>query len=266
MLSVRFWGVRGGIASPGEQTLKFGGNTPCVEIRAGNETFVLDCGTGSRELGRDLMARVPVRVHLLFSDYRWDHIQGFPFFVPVFIPSSEIHVHGPRAGQMGAREMLADQMKFPVFPIQMEHLHAKFTYDTLDPGAQFTVGDVTVTTIAGTDGSLGYRIQRGTHAVVCLPDSVRGIDASALDAFCRKASAIVFDTAVPGSLNGQRTKATRALWDFAVEITRRAKAKRVFLFHHAPDDDDRALIALERRARREFAGTTAAYEGLKFAL
>src|SRR3954467_2890392 len=158
-MSLRFWGVRGGIASPGEHTLRFGGNTSCLEVRAGDETFVLDCGTGARDLGREMMAHAPVKVHMLFTDYRWDHLQGFPFFTPVFIPTSEITVHGPSHGGNDVRAMLADQMKFPVFPIQMEHLRAKFTFDTLKAGGSFDVGErVKVTTFGPVRECLAYRI------------------------------------------------------------------------------------------------------------
>lgn len=266
-MSVRFWGVRGGIASPGEHTIRFGGNTPCLEVRAGNETFVIDCGTGARDLGREMMARAPLKLHLLFTDYRWDHLQGFPFFTPVYIPTSEITVHGPQHGEHGVREMLADQMKFPVFPIQMEHLRAKFTFDTLKKGGSFRAGErVTVTTYGPLRGNLGYRIDDGHRSVVSLPDVVNASADPELVEFCRKASVIVMNSAVPGSLNGKRVTATRDLWDFAVKLARSAKAKRLVLFHHAPDEDDRALSALERRARKDFADTHAAYEGLKLSL
>lgn len=266
-MSVRFWGVRGGIASPGPETLRFGGNTSCLEIRAGEQIFVVDCGTGARDLGRELMAHAPVKVHLLFTDYRWDHLQGFPFFTPVYVPTSEIHVHGPKYREHGVREMLADQMKFPVFPIQMEHLHAQFSYETLAPGGGFDAGGgVQVTTFGPVDGAVAYRIDDGPRSVVCLPDVLNGSDDPKLVEFCRKASVVVMNAAVPGSLNGKRAAATRDLWDFTVGLARSAKAKRLVFFHHAPDDDDRALTALERRARRGFAGTLAAYEGLKLAL
>jgi phosphoribosyl 1,2-cyclic phosphodiesterase len=264
---VKFWGVRGSIAAPGESTLKFGGNTPCLEIRFGDHTFMLDCGTGSRELGREMMGRAPVRMSLLFSDYRWDHIQGFPFFTPVYIPSSEIHVYGPASGGKGVKAMLAAQMKFPVFPIQLEHLNAKFTWTDLASGDSFKRGDVKVTTLANGSGSLGFRFDDGDRSVVYLPEpsAIATRDAQ-LVGFCRKASLIVFNTTVAGSLNGHRPAATRETWEAAVSIARASKARRLVTFHHAPEDDDRTLEALERRARKSFAGTQAAYEGLRLAL
>lgn len=267
-MSVRFWGVRGGIPAPGEETLKFGGNTSCLEVRFRNdhidETFVIDCGTGSRELGRDMMGRAPVRMRLLFTDYRWDHIQGFPFFTPVYIPSSEIHVYGPKHDGRGVREMLAAQMRFPVFPIQLEHLNAKFSFHDLRPGESFDAGVISVTTVEAPGGSVGYRLDGLGKTVVCLPDSVHGaLPAATLAAFCRKATVIVFNSSVCGTLNGKRPAATREVWKDAVAIARAAKAKKLAIFHHAPEDDDKTLLALERRAKRAFPGTLAAYEGLR---
>ena len=117
------------------------------------------------------------------------------------------------------------------------------------------------------DGDLvRARIDDGQRSVVTLPDVLNGSTDKALVQFCRKASVIVMNATVPGSLNGQRATATRELWDFAVKLARGAKAKRLVFFHHAPDEDDRAITALERRARKEFAGTLAAYEGLKLSL
>lgn len=265
---VRFWGVRGGIAAPGKSTLKFGGNTACTEVRIGGESFVLDCGTGSRELGREMMAHAPVRMHLLFSDYRWDHIQGFPFFTPVYIPTSEIHVHGPVHGPNGVREMLSAQMKFPVFPIQLDHLNAKFSFHDVKPGEHFRAGAIEVSTAGSPDGQLAWRLEaEDGKSFVYLPDHAHeaGVHDELVE-FSRKATVLVFNGAVDASLNGKRPQATREIWEEAVSIARASKAKRLIVFHHAPDDDDRAIEALERRAKKSFASTIAAYEGLRLSV
>ena len=269
-MTVRFWGVRGGIATASESTLKYGGNTACVEVRFRDEqhdvdeTFVLDCGTGSRELGRQMIARAPLRFHLLLSDYRWDHIQGFPFFTPVYIPSSEIHVLGPRREGKGVRVMLEEQMKFPVFPIQLDHLNARFEFRDLEGDQAIEAGPVRIMTVRVPGGSMGYRLEYGGKVMVYLPDAVHGaLPAGELEAFCRKATVIVCNISVPGTLNGKRPAATRDAWSDAVEVAKTARAKKLAVFHHAPEDDDKTLAALERRARRSFPGALAAYEGLR---
>src|SRR5439155_411790 len=136
---VRFWGVRGSIASAGGQTAQVGGNTSCVEVRAGEELIVLDAGTGLRGLGDELVrAGGAVRAHLLLSHFHWDHIQGFPFFTPAYVPGNRIRVYGPErcAGPTGdVRAALAAQMRAPHFPVGLEVMRAQLEFTALAAGA-----------------------------------------------------------------------------------------------------------------------------------
>jgi ribonuclease BN (tRNA processing enzyme) len=121
---VRFWGTRGSIATPGPQTAHYGGNTACVEVRSdGGTLIVLDCGTGARALGGHLVraeAR-PLRLHLLLSHTHWDHIQGFPFFEPAFLPDTDLQVYAPRDFHHGLEAALAGQMQYPYFTHYLNH-------------------------------------------------------------------------------------------------------------------------------------------------
>ena len=263
---MRFWGVRDSIAAPGSDTVKYGGNTACVEIRCGDDTVVLECGTGARELGRDMMKRLPLKLHVLFSDYRWDHIQGFPFFTPVYIPTSEIHVYGPKRGSSGVKDMLAAQMKFPVFPIQLEHLNAKFTWNDIGGNTRVEAGKMVISGMpVGT--SVAYRIEGWSgQTVVCLPEAAREIAPEKLTEFCRGARLLVVNGSVDPKLNGRHLAAARATWDAAVKLARGARARKLVLFHHSPEDDDRTIGSLEKRARKTFAGAIAASEGMTLAL
>ena len=120
---VRFWGTRGSIPKPGPGTVRYGGNTSCVEVRSASGTLVvLDCGTGAHGLGQALVASAPspLRGHLLIGHTHWDHIQGFPFFAPVFIPGNEWHIYGPRGVGSSLREALAGQMQSSYFPIKLK--------------------------------------------------------------------------------------------------------------------------------------------------
>jgi phosphoribosyl 1,2-cyclic phosphodiesterase len=106
-MKIRFWGVRGSIPCPGSATAKYGGNTSCLQVLGGQEIVILDAGTGIRELGQQLTAlKKPVRVHMLLSHTHWDHIQGFPFFSPIYSPGNEIFVYGPRALEKSLEEAL----------------------------------------------------------------------------------------------------------------------------------------------------------------
>ena len=262
---VTFWGVRDSIASPGGATLKYGGNTACIEVVAGGSTFVIECGTGARELGRALLSRAPLHLHLLLSDYRWDHIQGFPFFTPVYVPTSRIEVYGPVAGGRGVREMLAAQMKFPVFPIQLEHLNAAFTWHDVAGRRRFEAAGAVIESLP-VGGAVSWRIDADGRRFVYLPEASRSLPLAERAEFCERASLVIQDGSVEPGLNGRRDAAVRAAWDEAVALGKSAKAKRVAVFHHSPGEDDAHIGSNERRARKAFAGAVAASEGLTLRL
>ena len=113
-MQVRFWGTRGSIATPGATTAVYGGNTSCTEVRAADGTvIVLDCGTGVRGLGLHLVRTMPqpMRLHLFIGHTHWDHIQGFPFFIPAFLPGAELNIYAPRGFQRSLEEAMSGQME-----------------------------------------------------------------------------------------------------------------------------------------------------------
>src|SRR5437016_5503038 len=127
-MEVRFWGTRGSIPTPGSHTVRFGGNTSCVEVRtAEGHIFIFDCGTGARPLGEALMAPpvAPVSASILFSHTHWDHIQGFPFFAPAFEPRNTIAVYGPEGGRRSLHDTLARQMELSYFPVELSQRPAR---------------------------------------------------------------------------------------------------------------------------------------------
>ena len=136
-MQLRFWGTRGSIATPGPSTLRYGGNTSCVEaVTKSGQRFIFDCGTGARPLGAWLMANAPkpVSATLLLSHTHWDHIQGFPFFVPLFVPGSRMTVCGPHGAKSSLPEVLAGQMEYTYFPVELSQLGAEIQYEDLTEG------------------------------------------------------------------------------------------------------------------------------------
>lgn len=146
----RFRGTRGSLSAPGPSTVKYGGNTTCIEIRSDNDDLIiLDAGTGIRELGLDLAKNMPVKCHLFVSHTHWDHIQGVPFFVPMFVPGNELIIYGPPdpITMTGIEAVLAKQMEYPHFPVRVAELQADISYETLSDGQTVDIGFAKVSTI-----------------------------------------------------------------------------------------------------------------------
>ena len=169
-MHVRFWGTRGSIATPGPGTLRFGGNTSCVEVTtSAGACFILDCGTGARALGAALMARgpKPLTATILLSHTHWDHIQGFPFFAPLFVPGNRITVCGPEGSGRSLREVLSGQMEFTYFPVDIAQLPATITFQELGEGTHEIGGARVVAEYLNHPAmTLGYRIEADGAAVV----------------------------------------------------------------------------------------------------
>ena len=137
-MRIRFWGTRGSIPKPGPDTVRYGGNTSCVEVRTASGVLILlDCGTGAHALGQALLAEPhgPRRGHVLISHTHWDHIQGLPFLAPLFVADFEWDIYGPRGLGPSIRETLAGQMQYTYFPITIEQFAAKVRYHDLAEGA-----------------------------------------------------------------------------------------------------------------------------------
>ena len=133
-MRIQFWGTRGSIAKPGPSTARYGGNTSCIEVRSARETLViLDCGTGGHPLGQKLMSggAKGLRGHILISHTHWDHIQGIPFFAPLFVPGNEWDIYGPKGLGQSLPEALAGQMQYTYFPVTLDQCGAKIRYHDL---------------------------------------------------------------------------------------------------------------------------------------
>ena len=173
-MDVRFWGTRGSMAKPGPTTLRYGGNTSCVEVRGDDGTLiVLDCGTGAHGLGQALTSAGAPRCdgHLLITHTHWDHIQGFPFFAPLFVAGNTWDIYAPGAIGQQLERTLAGQMEYNYFPVTLAQLGATIRFHNLAEG-QFAVGGVHVTTqyLNHPALALGYRLQSGGQVVVYSAD------------------------------------------------------------------------------------------------
>ena len=159
-MQITFWGVRGSIPTPGPDTVAIGGNTSCVELRAGKALLVFDGGTGLRLLGKKLLKEMPITAHIFFSHVHWDHIQGFPFFDPAFVKGNEIHLYGGNNVTRTLEETLAGQMDHPSFPVHLADMAAKMTFNDLVEGQKLELADGLGGKVSITDGA-GAPPERG---------------------------------------------------------------------------------------------------------
>lgn len=264
--SVRFWGVRGSIASPGAATAEVGGNTSCVEVRCGEELFVLDAGTGLRGLGDELMRRGEQRAELLLSHLHWDHIQGLPFFVPLYVGGTELGLSGPGFGEGGLEGALRRQMSAPGFPVELGNVGARLRTQELEHGSRFQKGDVTVTAaeLNHPGGVLGYRLDFAGRSVVYATDTehFQHVD-PALAELSQGADLLIYDAQYTPEEYPSKVGWGHSTFEAACALAKEAGVKRLALFHHDPRHGDAAVAAIEQRAQACFGDVFAAREGLE---
>ncbi len=169
-MKVKFWGVRGSIASPGPKTVRYGGNTTCIEIRTdSNELIIIDAGTGIFPLSQTLLNELPVTANVLITHSHWDHIQGLPFFMPNFIEGNTMRLHGAFDAVLGKgiEQVMAVQLQYSYFPVREDEMKARIEYVTLAPGQDIRIGSATVTPYLMNHPvvDFGYRIEENGKSV-----------------------------------------------------------------------------------------------------
>lgn len=272
-MRVRFWGTRGSVPTPGAHTVRYGGNTSCVEVRAADGTIViLDCGTGAIPLGRALLAEqgTPLRGAMLIGHTHWDHIQGFPFFSPLFFPGNHWEVYGPEGLDRQITRGLDSQMVYEHFPLSLRDLNATLQIRPLLEGA-FEVGSIRVTTqyLNHPVFSLGYRLQADGVTLVYATDfepfALHPLDASQAKLpahhedqrhirFLENADLLIHDAQYTLEDFPAKTGWGHMPMEHAVDYAILAKARCLALFHHDPLRDDKMLDQLLKRARQRAKG------------
>ncbi len=241
-----------------------------MELRCGGRLLVFDLGSGARALGEALRARgVPASADLFLSHYHYDHLQGLPFFVPIFDARNHFTIRGPTRAQRDVRAILAGQMVPPYFPVTAEEVfQADVQYQPIAQGDVVDLGEVQVRALElhHPGGSLGYRVDFQGHAVVYATDIEHGSPTDGrLADFARRADVLIYDAMyTPEEYAGPPGKAGwgHSTWTAAVAAADAAEVRTLVLFHHDPERDDDGMRALERKARRVRPGTVAAREGL----
>ena len=262
-MRARLWGVRGSVPVPGPGTERFGGNTSCVQVTASDGAeFILDAGTGIRELGAAMTARRGP-FHLLLTHLHFDHIQGLMFFAPLFDPEVEITVWGPPAAGRALRKRLARYLSNPLSPIEISELPARVTFRDV-PSEPWRIGsvDLRASLVAHRGPTLGYRLDEGASSVCYLPDHEPALGHEIATAetgwlsghgLARRSSLLIHDCQYSaGEYPSHRGWGHSSLPD-ALAFARRCEVGRLVLVHHDPWHDDAFLHAFEREARERSA-------------
>jgi len=267
---VRFWGVRGSIASPGPTHDRYGGNTSCVTIRlALDEYFIFDAGTGIREFGNYLVRLgLPVKLHLMITHAHWDHIQGLPFFRPGYLKQNEISIYGPSQPDEPFEKVIADQMKNTYFPVPLQAMQAHLNFHTVTEGALEVAGLPVRTLHLNHPGStLGYRVtMRGKSFAYLCDNEITDEDLvfrRRLETFMKDCDVVIADAQYtpedfPSKLGWGHSKYTDV-----VDVALAANVQRLVLTHHDPDRNDDALDAIVEDARHRVCEKSASKNGNK---
>ncbi|MGE4218387.1 MAG: MBL fold metallo-hydrolase [Alphaproteobacteria bacterium] len=266
---VRFWGVRGSIACPGPDTVRYGGNTACVEMRCGDRLIVLDAGTGLRPLGLDLMRRGgPVDADLLISHTHFDHICGLPFFVPFFVPGNRIRLRaGHLTPPMTLRRVIVEMMMAPLFPVPPDIFRADVGYEDFRVGATLDLGDgirVRTQPLNHPNDATAFRIEYAGRAACYVTDTEHtenSPDPGLVD-FVRGADLVIYDSAYTDAEFPRFRGFGHSTWEEGVRIAAAAEVKTLAIFHHDPSHDDAFMDGVAEAARAACAGTLVAREGM----
>lgn len=266
---LRFWGVRGSTPTPQRGHLRYGGNTPCLELRTRDGIFIFDCGTGLRLLGHALrkeFGRRPIKARVFLSHYHWDHIQGIPFFTPLYDRENYFVFRSFRSIDTSVQKALEEQMTNPYFPVNMKTMLAhRHFYEIGEEKTAYDSLAITTRRLNHPQGCLGFRIEHGGKAFVYATDNEPGDpqgDQNVRD-LAQGADVFVYDSQyTPHEYKAEKKGWGHSTWEEATRIAREADVKKLVLFHHDPDHDDKAIDSILRQARRKFRRTVAAWEGL----
>lgn len=279
-MKLKFWGTRGSIPTPGDGTVRYGGNTPCVEVRLpGNDLLIFDAGTGIRGLGDALMAGgESVKAYLAISHPHWDHLQGFPFFKPAFISGNDLTIIGAQTRYLNLRQMIAYQMDKVYFPIQLNELKAKIQFRPIREET-ISVFNATLSAIYVNHPAfaLGYRLTVGGHSLVYISDnepfdrelakSVKNLDKIVVQRymeekgdpnqrifdFARGADVLIHDSTYTPEEYVNHVGWGHSHYLFSLKVADEARVKKLVLFHHDQTHTDDKVDEILQKCQKEIS-------------
>ncbi|HSM86604.1 MAG TPA: MBL fold metallo-hydrolase [Candidatus Limnocylindrales bacterium] len=270
---VRFWGVRGSTPTPQSENLRYGGNTSCVEVRLNGRIYVFDCGTGFRNLGKQLEQEkdgAPTNAHIFLSHFHWDHIQGIPFFSPLYKNEQNSFIFHSSNRTSGLQRALEAQMSDPYFPVNMTEMAARRQFFNIDEGRiEFDDCVVHSKWLNHPQGCLGFRIESPSGTLVYATDNEPGDPV--FDKNVRKlaegADVLIYDAQyLPEEYEARKRGWGHSHWREAINVVMESGARELVLFHHDPDHTDECIDSVVTKAREFYPKVRAASEGMEILL
>ena len=273
-MKVRFWGVRGSTPTPERSCCRYGGNTPCIEVRLHNGTLIiLDCGSGVRLLGKSLTAEFGERqidAYVFITHFHWDHLQGIPFFSALYKPGNTFLFHTHTKGRTKLKAAIEGQMTDPFFPVDMRAMQSIRHFYDLDKDP-ITVGGAVISSapLHHPQGCSGYRIEADGAVLVVATDTEPGspVHDRAVRRLAQDADLLVYDGQyTPEELSGPKQGWGHSTWLEGTRIALASNVRRLVLSSHDPDHSDAFVDGLQAQARQRFERTDAAFEGMELDL
>jgi phosphoribosyl 1,2-cyclic phosphodiesterase len=265
---VKFWGVRGLIATPGSETTKYGGNTACVEVDVAGKHLIFDGGTGLRCLGKKWeKLKTPIEAHLFFTNSQSNRLQGFPFFAPAFLEDHTFHIYGIAATNGASiKQCLGDQMLQPNFPFPLQIMQSELQFYSVIPHQSITIDDVTITTalINQNQKSVGYRVNWQDFSIAYVTDLSACSDESEIAEISQLIAGVdlLIANAAYTALTPRSHQETEFYWQTAADLASNVGVKQLVVSHHHPDDWDDSLDKMQIQLIDAFPNSLLAYEGL----
>ena len=272
-MRVKFWGVRGSTPTPQAENMRYGGNTSCVEVRVGEQLYIFDCGTGFRVLAQQLRdeygeKKLPLSAHVFISHFHWDHIQGIPFFRPLYDRADSQFLFHCSSRTRSLKQVMDEQMASPYFPVNLSQMQAQQKFYDIDIGRLNLEDGVQIQTswLNHPQGCMGFRMETKDGVLVYATDNEPG-DA-AFDKSVRKlaegADVLIYDAQyLPEEYAAEKHGWGHSHWREAVNVVMESGAKELVLFHHDPDHTDVVIDKIVHDARNYYPKVRAAAEGME---
>jgi phosphoribosyl 1,2-cyclic phosphodiesterase len=265
-ITVQFWGVRGLIPAPGNNTARYGGNTASVEIQVAGKHLIFDGGTGLRLLGKSWQLQQPIEAYLFFTNSQLNRIQGFPFFAPAFVAENALHIYGTAASNGASiKQCLCDQMLQPHFPYPLQVMQSDLQFFNFIPGEVITLDDITITTVLihQTHKSIGYRISWQEYSVAYVTDLQADVDELDQEKIAQLIQGV--DLLVANAAYSTQTTAYHNLSDLyshIVDLAVKGNVKQLVISHYHPDHCDNYLDQVQEKLISVFPKALLAREDL----